>query len=493
MIQVVDVRQKNQLKDYANYVHLSKTVEDLRSSAKTLVPKLNGHKVWMVNSTADGGGVAEMIPKMIGLMKDLGVDAEWVVVNSDERTFFTLTKRLHNLIHDFGPAGFSATDVKLYQRVSQNLADELTERIAPEDILVVHDPQPLGAGAEVKRRTGVRAIWRCHIGLGQQTAATASAWRFLKTHAQCYDHAIFSTPEYIPSYLRDKASVIHPAIDPLSDKNRELSVQELGAVLLNAGLMKNGHHPGRRWKYQARRLQPDGNFAPAHLGQDIGLLFFPIVTQVSRWDRLKGWESLLNGFVYWKRNFVNGHAKTSRRYASLTGIRLLMVGPDPSAVQDDPEGLGVLNELREFYRSLSPQEQDNVVLLTLPMVSREQNHLMVNVLQRCSTLVVQNSLQEGFGLTATEAMWKRLPVLGTVSGGLRRQIRDRVDGLLTQDPQDPREIAANLDEMLTSRAKRERWGRNAQRRVHDQFLMFTQVRQWLHRLAEIAERPVQVV
>jgi trehalose synthase len=279
----------------------------------------------------------------------------------------------------------------------------------------------------------------------------------------------------------------------LSDKNRELSVQELGTVLLNAGLMKNGHHPGRRWKYQAQRLQPDGSFAPAHLGRDLGLLFSPAVSQVSRWDRLKGWKPLVNGFLLWKREFVNGNGQSSRRYRPLAGIRLLMVGPDPAAVQDDPEGLGVLNELRDFCTSLPAHEKDSIILLTLPMVSREQNHLMVNVLQRCSTLVVQNSLQEGFGLTATEAMWKGLPVLGTASCGLRRQIRDHVDGLLTRDPQDPREIAENLDQMLTSRAKRERWGRNARRRVHDQFLVFAQVRQWLHRLVEIAEMPGQAV
>ncbi len=159
-------------------------------------------------------------------------------------------------------------------------------------------------------------------------------------------------------------------------------------------------------------------------------------------------------------------------------------------MQDDPEGKGVLEELCKYYRKLTPEDQENVVMLTLPMSSRNQNHLMVNAIQRCSSVVVQNSLQEGFGLTATEAMWKRIPVLGTSSCGLRQQIRDGVDGRLTSNPNNPNEIAENLDHMLASPVKLEKWGRNAQRRVYDRFLVFSQVQKWLACLSNIANKPL---
>jgi trehalose synthase len=153
----------------------------------------------------------------------------------------------------------------------------------------------------------------------------------------------------------------------------------------------------------------------------------------------------------------------------------------------------VLASLCRAFRRLKPEDQASVALLSLPMASAKQNHLMVNVIQRCSTVVVQNSLQEGFGLTATEAMWKRVPVLGSSACGLRLQIRDRIDGRLTGNPKDSSEIAEALDDMLANPVQRELYGRNAQRRVYDRFLVFTQVESWLRRLAEVAARPHSAV
>jgi trehalose synthase len=242
------------------------------------------------------------------------------------------------------------------------------------------------------------------------------------------------------------------------------------------------------WKHQAKRLQPDGRFAAAESGLEIGLLFRPIVTQISRWDHLKGWEPLLKGFLLLKARGAGGGIRDSRHKHRIDITRLVLAGPDPSAVQDDPEGREVLKGLCRAYCSLRPQEQESVALLTLPMKSRKQNHLMVNAIQRCSTVVVQNSLREGFGLTATEAMWKRIPVLGSSACGLRHQIRDGIDGRLTHDPLDPEEIAYNLDQMLAQPVTRDMWGRNAQRRVYDRYLIYQQVHEWLQRLADVASR-----
>lgn len=488
MIRKIDVRDGLHLEDYAGLAYLATAVHDLRMQARLLLPKLKGRRIWMVNSTSQGGGVAEMMPRLVGILRDLGVKAEWLVMGADDPAFFALTKRLHNMIHDYGRPGFSSEEKAAYAEASRTAAHALARRIKAEDILVVHDPQPLGAGAEVKRRTGVRAVWRCHIGLDRRTPVTDAAWEFLHDHGRAYDHAVFSAAEYIPPYWVGRASVIHPAIDPLSHKNRDLSAHKLVGILCNAGLMQS-YHPvlTPEWENQVLRLHPDGRFLPAREWDGVGLMFRPTVTQVSRWDRLKGWEPLLEGFLRLKRR---RRKNASGRHTHRIEIaRLVLAGPDPAAIQDDPEGRQVLASLCAAYRGLKPAEQESVVLLSLPMASRKQNHLMVNVLQRCSTLVVQNSLQEGFGLTATEAMWKRVPVLGTSACGLRLQIRDGIDGRLTADPKDPAEIAERLDGMLSHPVQRELYGRNAQRRVYDRFLVFTQVQSWLRLLAEVSERP----
>jgi len=490
MIQKVSLKDGLHLEDYAGLAFLASAVQDLRAAARLLAPKLKGRTVWMVNSTAQGGGVAEMMPRLVGMLRDVGVDCEWLVMGPRDPAFFTLTKRIHNLIHDFGRPGFSAREKALYRSASREAAAELAKLVGPEDILVVHDPQPLGAGAELKRRTGIRSIWRCHIGLDRRSRATDAAWEFLRPHAQAYDHAVFSAAEYIPSYLVGRASVIHPAIDPLSHKNRELSAHKLVGILCNSGMMKNLHPVlTPDWDHRVLRLHRNGRFLPAHEEDGVGLMYRPVITQVSRWDELKGWMPLLEGFLRLKQRYRRKKGPSNRRRHRIEIARLVLAGPDPSAIQDDPEGQKVLAALCRAFRRLKPEDQASVALLSLPMASGKQNHLMVNVIQRCSTVVVQNSLQEGFGLTATEAMWKRVPVLGSSACGLRLQIRDRIDGRLTGNPQDPDEIAETLDDMLANPVQRDLYGRNAQRRVYDRFLVFTQVENWLRRLADTALKP----
>ena len=492
MIEIIDVRNGNRLSDYADHAYLTASVNDLRSQASAVAWKLRGRRVWMVNSTANGGGVAEMLPKLVTMLRELGVSTEWVVVSPQEKDFFHLTKRIHNLIHDFGRAGFRSEDAALYNKISQDMARELEKIVAPHDILVIHDPQPLGAGAWLKRQNGMKAIWRCHIGLDKRTRASESAWNFLRAHAEGYDHAVFSSQDYVPPFLAEKTSIISPAIDPLSPKNKDLTGQELIDILRRAGLVQNGHHPTAAppWKRQAMRLQPDGAFTKAASGADLGLMFRPIIAQISRWDRLKGWEYLLEGFLKLKRTYRPNGGRMSPCHRRMNAVQLLLVGPDPVAVQDDPEGMGVLQDLCSTYRKLSTEEKQSIVLLTLPMASREQNHLMVNAIQRCASVVVQNSLQEGFGLTATEAMWKKAPVLGTSACGLRQQIRPGIDGRLTSNPKDADEISKNLDEMFSRPVNLKRWGLSAQRHVYDRFLVFSQVGKWLTCLSEVLDNPV---
>jgi len=489
-MKLVELRKTISLEDYASFAHLTRAVQELRAEAAMLAPRLRGRRLFMVNSTAQGGGVAEMLPMQILLLRELGVDANWGVIGADKPEFFRLTKRLHNLIHGAGDPHLGLAEKALYDEVSRANAAELRSQLSADDILVIHDPQPLGAGAIVKKELKLRAIWRCHIGLDEHNTATRAAWGFLKPYAEAFDHAVFSAPEYIPDFLAGRATIIHPALDPLSHKNRELHPHKLAGILCNSGLAEpESPVLTSPFPANAQRLQPDGTFGPANQPDEIGLLYRPVVTQVSRWDRLKGFRPLMEGFLRSKQcpnsSQNHAHARHGRRREI---VRLVLAGPDPSSIQDDPEAQEVLQDLCGFYRNLPPDCQRDMVLLTLPMQSRKHNALMVNALQRCSMVVVQNSLREGFGLTATEAMWKAVPVLGSSACGLRQQIRDGVDGRLVNDPNNSEEVGSVLDEMLQHPQTLERCGRNAQLRVHNEFLIFTQLSRWLRLLAKVASR-----
>lgn len=488
LVETVSVSEKLTLDDYEAVGSLSASVQSLRAEARSLVPKLDGRKVWMVNSTARGGGVAEMLPRMISIMRELGVETEWLVIGSDKPEFFTLTKRLHNLIHGSGDPHLTSEDRAVYDSVSQKNADALRSRVQPSDLLVIHDPQPLGSGAILRRALDVPAVFRCHIGLDESNQQTRAAWDFLKPDAECYDHAVFTARAYIPDFLLDKAAVITPAIDPLGSKNRNLRATRLGGILCNSGLTTTQHPVvSAEYPQMATRLMPDGRFLPANQSGGIGLLFRPLVTQISRWDRLKGFKPLLDGFVQMKERASRSGTGDEIHQRRLQMVRLVLAGPEPAAVSDDPEAKEVLEELMSAYVNLPRLLQDDIALVSLPMSVRKNNELIVNALQRCSSIVVQNSFQEGFGLTVTEAMWKQAAVLGSRACGIRQQIRDGVDGRLIQNPEDSEEIAMRLDELLQDVEGRVSLGQSAQRRVHDEFLVFSQVRNWLTTLGNCVQ------
>jgi trehalose synthase len=478
-VEIVPIDEPIRLADYEELPYLAPAVRELRSQADVVRPTLEGRRLWMVNSTATGGGVAEMLPKMVSILRELGIDTEWAVIGSSKSEFFTLTKRLHNLIHGVGDPHLGTAESELYEAVSRENADALEGQLGPRDVLVIHDPQPMGAGALLKERMGLPAIWRCHIGLDRIVPATRAAWRFLEPYAGGYDHAVFTAPEYIPSYLAGRSAIIHPAIDPLSHKNRDLSAHKLAGVLCNASLAVS-HAPVLTPSFEnaALRLHGDGSWVSAAENDEMGVLYRPIVTQISRWDRLKGWAPLLDAFVSLKQR---GHetADDERHRRRLEIVRLVLAGPDPGGVSDDPEALEVLAELSQRYLALPPEMQRDIALLKLPMVSRKENALMVNALQRCASVVVQNSLEEGFGLTVTEAMWKRVPVVGSSACGIRQQIRHGLDGVLVEDPEDVEELAAVIEGLLARPDERAALAAEAQRRVFREFLVFSQVGAWL--------------
>ncbi|MDD9944142.1 MAG: glycosyltransferase [Myxococcales bacterium] len=481
IIRFVALKQSIGLADYEPDSHLAPQITRLREAAKEYMAR-DHRTIFIVNSTEHGGGVAEMLPSQIGLMRDLGMDVEWVVIEPQEPAFFDLTKRLHNAIHGGHRPQVTASERALYERVSKDAADELAKRVAPNDLLIIHDPQPAGMGALIKEKLGVRAIWRCHIGHDETTPATIDAWDFLRPAVSKYDWAVFSVPEYVPEFLQDRAVVIPPAIDPLSEKNEELSVHQLVNMLSSAALLVPTQpmlEPP--FPIPAKRLTSDGTFVPAVQVGDPGLISRPVITQVSRWDRLKGWAPLLDAFVALKRHQPHPNPYERRR---LELSRLVLAGPDPAAIADDPEGKAVLEELCAKWLALPADLQQHIVLLSLPMDSRQRNAHIVNALQRCSTIVVQNSLREGFGLTVTEAMNKACCVVSTHAAGIRAQIEEGVHGRLVRDPNDPEEIARILRDTLTDPMQRNLLGRNACRRVGDHYLTPSQLRLWLRLLSE---------
>ncbi|HEY0672735.1 MAG TPA: glycosyltransferase [Longimicrobiales bacterium] len=274
--------------------------------------------------------------------------------------------------------------------------------------------------------------------------------------------------------------MIHPSIDPLSHKNRDLSLHKLVGVLSCSDLVE-AHWPLMcpPFPQRARRLQADGSLRPATTPDDFGLLARPIITQVSRWDRLKGFGPLLDAFVQLK---IGNHAalRGERHGRRLQIVRLVLAGADPDSIPDDPEAHAVFAELRAKYCALSPEVQQDIAVIALPIESRKNNALMVNALQRAADIIVQNSLREGFGLTVAEGMWKRSAVLGSAAAcGVRLQVRDGVDGRLIHNPENVSELTEAMVEMLADPLRLEEYGRNAQYRVHDQFLIFSELRQWL--------------
>lgn len=485
MIEQIAIESHLSLDDYAAFASLSGKVAALRSEAVRYAQPLRGRTIWMLSSTASGGGVAEMMPRVVTLLRELGVRTEWLVMRPREPAFFAFTKRLHNLLHGHGEGRLGADERALYERVSRQCADAARAKIARDDVIVVHDPQPLAMGAMLAADARVPLVWRCHVGTDATNAATTEAWAFLRPFVTRCDRALFSAPEYVREELADRSLVVQPTIDPLTHKNRELFPTKLVGILCNAGLLATSQPLlTAPFSAPALRLRSDGSFGPALDGHEIGIPYRPLITQISRWDPLKGFAQLIRAFVRLKQGPRLADRRNQRRRDI---VRLVLAGPSADAVSDDPEASDTLAALAAEYVRLPASLQADIAIVELPMTSLKHNALMVNCLQRCSAIVAQNSLAEAFGLTATEAMWKAVPVVCSRASGLRHQVRDGVDGRLC-DATDAPMLAERMEQMLADVCARRAWGRSAQKRVYDEYLIFRQIEDWLRVLGEVTRR-----
>ena len=489
MRKVTSIKEGSQIKDYTTYSALVPSIVSFQNESETFKKDLKDRTIWMINSTEQGGGVAEMLPRLISLLRQINIKAEWLVLESDRPEFFAFTKKLHNLIHGAGEAHISSREKEIFEKVNRENADKLRQLVKPGDIVVVHDPQPAPLIQMLGNDINIATIWRCHIGLDHKNAQTQAAWDFLHPYLLTYNHFVFSAPEYIPEYLSGNVSIIYPSIDPLTHKNRELSVHKLSGILADAGLVRSEHPKiTSEFAKQAKLYTRQGTFVDASKAPDIGLLFRPIIAQVSRWDRLKGFHELMQGFVHMKRHCEKLCKDHEHARGRALNARLMLCGPDPDYVSDDPEGVEVLSELTAFYDTLPQQISEDIILCKLPMESVKENALIVNAIQRCAYLICQNSIQEGFGLTATEGMWKTTPMLASNACGLRHQVRHEIDGLIIRHPDDKESLAQSIAYLLGEPKLVEEMGFNAQKRVVGHFLVFSQVLNWLGLFKELVER-----
>jgi trehalose synthase len=434
---------------------------DLIGEARTYALHLGGHElgkhlgtrtVWQVNSTGAGGGVAELLQGLLAYLPELEITSPWLTIDGDDR-FFEITKRLHNRIHGAATGGeLDEADAAHYEAVSLANARSILSWVRPGDVVILHDPQTAGMAAHLVAY-GAVVVWRCHIGTPTPSEVADRAWQFLRPYITAAQAHAYSRPQYRPEFVPRKVSwTIRPSIDPLAAKNAGLKHGDVLSILRATGVLAGSE-------------QPEADIVADELPDE----HTPILTQVSRWDRLKDMRGVMNAFA---EHVVNG-----------TEAYLVLAGPQTNGVADDPEGAEVYAECRDEWAALPAYARRRVMLAALPMADTEANARMVNALQRHATVVAQKSLAEGFGLTVSEAMWKRRPVVGGAVGGIVDQIGSG-SGILV-DPTDPAAFGKAVRRLLDEPDLARSMGAAARERVYERFLPDIQLLRWLNLLTSL--------
>jgi trehalose synthase len=436
-------------------------LEALLQTAAEVRDTLGDRRIVNVNSTATGGGVAEMLATLLGYARGVGIDAEWLVIEGDPE-FFEVTKRIHNGLYgspgdggDLGPR-----ERAIYERTAAANIAPICAEVRPGDVAIVHDPQPAGLIAPLIEH-GAHVVWRCHVGYDGTNEWTERAWAFVRPYVEDAQGHVFSREPFAPPWIeRSRMRAIPPSIDPFTPKNAELEPAEVIGLLGAAGLLAVDHQPTD--PRVTRRADVIAEGRPPESG-------VPLVVQVSRWDRMKDMVGVLEGFVA----HVDGPA------------HLVLAGPAVTGVSDDPEGEEVWDETRTAWSRLPADARLRVHLAAIPMADPVENALIVNALQRHASVVVQKSLAEGFGLTVAEAMWKSRPVVASAVGGIVDQVVDGETGLLVRDPHDLAALGAAIERLLGDPAEAARLARNARNHVAEHFLGDRHLLQYAELLAEL--------
>ncbi|HAA90574.1 MAG TPA: glycosyl transferase family 1 [Peptococcaceae bacterium] len=368
---------------------------------------LAGVSVQHINSMAFGGGVAELLRSLVPAMRSLGLHSKWSVLQADEK-FFRVTKDFHNAVHGQS-VELTSSHVSTYQEGNARNLEIVDENA---DFVVIHDLQPLALVAGKERTRGLW-IWYCHVDV---SSADPRVWGFLRQYIQKFDLVIFHLKDYFRSDLHVPQHAMPPGIDPLSEKNRELSQQERQKVI-------------------------------GSLGIDLDR---PMVLQVSRFDRLKDPLGVIEAF---------------RIARDGLDVQLVLAG---GGAADDPEGNQVLAEVQ----AVAAGDADVRVIA----LDHSNGALEINALQRSAAVVVQKSLREGFGLTVTEALWKSRPVVGSAVGGIRYQIIHGQTGLLVHSVA---EAAVAIRQLLKEPEFARKLGAAGKEHVRKNFILPVYLLNWM--------------
>jgi trehalose synthase len=356
-----------------------------------------------INSTKEGGGVAEILQRMLPLLQQLGVEVRWEVLEGDAQ-FFDMTKKVHNSLQ--GNYEVITGDMwKHHYEINKAAAQKID---LDADAVMIHDPQPAPL---IEFRKGGIWIWRCHIDVSRPQKETRDS---LIRYCKKYDGGVFSVSKFAMALPMDEF-IIPPSIDPISDKNRDLTKEEICETL-------------EKFQIPADR---------------------PMLLQVSRFDRFKD---------------PIGVIETYRLVKKYNDCILVLAG---SPATDDPEGELVLKEVKEC----AADDPDIHILLLPPFSDKD-----INALQRGATVILQKSLKEGFGLTVSEAMWKSKPVIGGAVGGIPLQIMHGVTGFLVHSVEG---AAFRTRQLFNNPAMSKRMGEKGKEYVRNNFLITRQMRDYL--------------
>lgn len=396
----VAIASRIPLDDYAALLGQGE-IDELR----VLAQPLRGRSIEMINSTAVGGGVAEILNRLLPLAEELELNMRWDVMTGGD-DFYGVTKSFHNALHG-APYHAEPKDFEIFLACNERNRTRLP---LDAEFMVIHDPQP-AALIEGRKEHANHWAWRCHIDLSHPNR---QVWDFLNKFVARYDAAMFSSPEFsrsldIPQYL------FYPAIDPLSEKNRELESGFVSRTLA---------------QYQ---IDPQR----------------PILTQISRFDRLKDPVGVIRAYRIVKRYF---------------DCQLVLAGGSAS---DDPEGAVVLKEVQNEANG-----EADIHIIELPAWAP----LEVNALQRASTIVIQKSLREGFGLTVSEALWKKKPVVASAVGGIPVQIIHKHTGLLAHSVEG---TAYQIRFLLSHPEIAAKLGENGHQHVKENFLITQKLKRYM--------------
>ena len=371
---------------------------------KQLATHLEGKSIQNINSTSVGGGVAEILTRIVPLLKQLGVDARWDVIKGDER-FFSITKKFHNALHGV-PETIADDDFAYFTQINRHNAEEMQFA----DVVFIHDPQPV-ALIEKRNTLGKNWLWRCHIDFSKPDPRV---WKFLQQYIESYDTAVFSAPSFARKLMIPQV-LISPSIDPLSDKNKDLPEETIASVFEQFGIDRSR----------------------------------PIVTQISRFDYLKDPLGVIKAYKLAKKR---------------VDTQLVLAG---GGATDDPEGPAIMAQVQEE----AAKDKDIFVLFLPPSSDVE-----INALQRGSTIVLQKSLREGFGLTVSEALWKAKPTIAGAVGGIPLQIAHKYSGILTHSIEG---TAHWIKQLINEPEFAARLGVNGREHIRNNFLITRHLKDYL--------------